>query len=138
MRIALVSVLVLATASGAALAGPTADKAKAHFAAIADADVAKITADYGDAAVFQWVGGALDGVYADPAAIKSVWGKFTTAQGKLEAEVKNIEEAVNPKGGTVTADVVFKGKAPIPVRYVLVYRDGKIVNEVWRINPASQ
>ena len=24
---------------------------------------------------------------------------------------------------------------PIPLRYVLVYRDGKLANEVWQINP---
>lgn len=137
MHRTIISALIVATAAGSAIAGPAADKAKAHFTAIADADVTKIAADYGDAAVFQWVGGPLDGVYAEPAAIKGVWTKFTSAQGKLEAEVKNIEEAVNPKGGTVTANIVFKGKAPIPVRYVLVYRDGKIVNEVWQINPPS-
>jgi ketosteroid isomerase-like protein len=138
MRIAFISALVLAATSGAALAGPIADKAKAHFAAIAEGDVAKITADYSDKAVFQWVGGPLDGVYSDPAAIKGVWAKFTSAQGKLEADVKDIQEAVNPKGGTVTANIVFKGKGPIPLCYVLVYRDGKIVNEVWQINPPSQ
>jgi hypothetical protein len=119
MRIAFVSALLLAAISGTALAGPITDKAKAHFAAIADGDVGKITADYSDKAVFQWVGGTLDGVYADPAAIKGVWEKFTSAQGKLEADVKDVQEAVNPKGGTVTANVVFKGKGPIPLRYVL-------------------
>lgn len=135
MRTAFIATVVLATTSGTALAGEAADKAKAHFAAIAAADVPKITVDYSDKAVFQWVGGPLDGVYANPAAIKEVWTKFTTAQGKLEVDVKGLEEAVNPKGATVTANVVFKGKAPIPLRYMLVYRDGKLVNEVWQINP---
>ena len=50
-------------------------------------------------------------------------------------DVKGLEEAVNPMGATVTANVVFKGKGPIPVRYVLVYRDGKVISEVWQINP---
>ena len=48
---------------------------------------------------------------------------------------RHLREAVNPMGATVTANVVFKGKGPIPVRYVLVYRDGKVISEVWQINP---
>jgi hypothetical protein len=35
----------------------------------------------------------------------------------------------------VTANVQFEGKAPIKVRYVLLYRDGKLANEVWQIDP---
>lgn len=135
MRTAFIAVLALAATSGAAFAGPAADQANAHFAAIGAADVAKITADYADKATFQWIGGPLDGVYADRDAIKGVWTKFTTGQGKLEVDVKGLEEAVNPMGATVTANVVFKGKGPIPVRYVLVYRDGKVISEVWQINP---
>lgn len=138
MRPALIAALVLAATSGTALAGDAADKAKAHFEAIAAGDVGKITANYADNAVFQWVGGPLDGVYASPAAIKEVWTKFASAQGKLALDVKSIEEAVNPKGATVTANVVFKGKAPIPLRYVLLYRDGKLASEVWQINPPKQ
>ncbi len=138
MRPALLAALVFATTSGIASAGDAADKAKAHFEAIAAGDVGKITANYADTAVFQWVGGPLDGVYAGPAAIKEVWTKFANAQGKLAVDVKSIDEAVNPKGATVTANVVFKGKAPIPLRYVLLYRDGKLANEVWQINPPKQ
>ena len=45
-----------------ALAGP-ADDAKAHFLAIGGGEVDKIMTAYGDDAVFQWVGGPLDGAY---------------------------------------------------------------------------
>ena len=31
--------------------------------------------------------------------------------------------------------VEFKGKNTIKVRYVLVYRGGKLVNETWQIDP---
>jgi len=31
--------------------------------------------------------------------------------------------------------VLFEGKAPIKVRYVLTFRDGKIVAETWQIDP---
>lgn len=120
-----------------ALAGPAADSAQAHFTAIAAADVAAITAPYADTAVLQWVGGPLNGTYSGAAAIAGVWSKFTGAQGKIAAEVKNVQESANPSGATVTADVVFRGKQPIPVRYVLTYRDGKLVSEVWQIAPAN-
>lgn len=135
MRTTILSALAVVAASSTAMASTATDKAKAHFAAIANGDVAGITADYADSAVFQWVGGPLDGVYASADAIKGVWSKFTTAQGKLDADIKDVAEAANPKGATVTAKVVFKGKMPIPLRYVLVYREGKIVSEVWQINP---
>jgi len=138
MHKTLVAMMILAAGSGSALAGPAADSARAHFKAIAAGDVDAVTARYAPGTVFQWVGGPLDGVYADSAAIKGVWQKFIAAQGKLEVDVENLEEAANPKGATITANVVFKGKGPIPVRYVLVYREDKLVSEVWQINPPKQ
>ena len=51
-------------------------------------------------------------------------GKFGKAAGPL-----------NPKGSTVSANVQFDGKQPIKVRYVLTYRDGKVVSETWQIDP---
>ena len=50
-----------------------------------------------------------------------------------DADGIKIGEAV--KGATVTANVQFEGKQPIKVRYVLIYRDAKIVNETWQIDP---
>jgi hypothetical protein len=49
--------------------------------------------------------------------------------------VSDLRESANPKGGTVTANVIFSGKSDIKVRHVLTYRDGKIVSEVWQIDP---
>lgn len=46
-----------------------------------------------------------------------------------------MEESANPKGATVTANVVFQGQNAIKVRYVLTLRDGKIVDEIWQIDP---
>lgn len=57
------------------------------------------------------------------------------AQGPLKVTVETLEESVNPKGSTVTANVLFVGKAPIKVRCVLVYRDNMIVSETWQIDP---
>ncbi len=33
------------------------------------------------------------------------------------------------------AKVMFQGQSAIKVRYVLTYRDGKIVDEIWQIDP---
>lgn len=125
---------VLFSLSAAAFAGP-ADDANAHFKAIAAGNVDQIMQGYADNAALQWVGGPLDGVYAGNDKIHEVWSKFSKANAPLEVTVAKLEESINPKGSTVTANVEFKGKAAIKVRYVLVYREGKLVNEVWQIDP---
>lgn len=129
------SAFVLALAVTPALAGAGEDMAKARIAAIAKGDVAAITAAYAPQAALHWIGGPLDGTYAAPAKLKEVWTKFTTAQGAQKATVAAVAEAANPKGSTVTADVVFAGKNAVKVRYVMVYRDGKLVDEIWQVNP---
>lgn len=113
----------------------TASQAQSHFRAIAEADMPALTRDYAADAVFQWVGGPLDGVYAGRDAIAAVWQKFTQANGPVSHRVKDLRLSENPKGATVTADVEFHGKQTIPVRYILTYRGGKLVNEVWQIDP---
>jgi ketosteroid isomerase-like protein len=120
--------------SASAFAGP-ADDAKAHFQAIAGGDLDKIMANYSGNAVFQWIGGPLDGTYHGAEAISGVWTKFTKANAPLSASVQQLSESANPKGSTVTANVTFSGKNTIKVRYVLTYRDGRLVNEVWQIDP---
>jgi ketosteroid isomerase-like protein len=120
--------------SASVLAG-TADEAKGHFQAIAAGDLDKIMAGYGDDAVFQWIGGPLDGAYKGADSIRGVWTKFAKANAPLQAKVDKVEESTNPNGSTVTANVIFSGKNTIKVRYVLTYRGGKLVNEVWQIDP---
>lgn len=130
--------LVLAAfCATAALAGPAEDLARSRIDAIASGDLAAVTSSYGPGATLHWVGGPLDGSYAVPDAIKQVWSKFFTAQGAQKASVAALSEAANPKGATVTADVAFAGKSTVKVRYVLVYRDGKLVDEIWQVNPAA-
>ncbi len=116
-----------------ALAGP-ADDARKHFQAVAAGDLAALGASYAPNAHLEWVGGPLDGSYAG-GAIQGVWEKFTKAQGSLTLSVDRVEESANPKGATVTAHVLFTGKQPIKVRYVLTYREGKIASETWQIDP---
>ena len=118
-----------------AYADTPTEAARAHIEAIAAGNVDAITASYGPNAVLEWVGGPLDGRYAATDAIKTTWTKFTKANGPLKADITHLQEAANPKGATVTADVVFQGKTAIPVRYVLTYRDGKLVDEIWQIDP---
>lgn len=124
----------LALTAGSAFAAP-ADDARAHFQAIASGDVPAVMGAYAANARFEWIGGPLDGSYTTPEAIRGVWTKFTGSQGALKLAVDKLEESANPKGATVSANVQFEGKAPIKVRYVLTYRDGKIVNETWQIDP---
>ncbi len=124
-----------AFAASTAWAETPTEAAKAHVEAIASGHVDAIIAGYGPHALLEWVGGPLDGRYASMADIQQAWTKFTKANGPLKADIDHLQEAANPKGATVTADVVFKGKATVPVRYVLTYRDGKLVDEIWQIDP---
>lgn len=119
-----------------ALAGPAEDLARARIASIAGGDLAAVTGAYLPSATLHWVGGPLDGTYAGPGAIAPVWAKFTTAQGPLTARIGPLTEAATPKGATVTADVTFAGRTSVRVLYVLVYRDGKVADEIWQVNPA--
>ena len=112
-----------------------ADDAKTHFQAIGSGDLAIVMRGYADNAQFNWVGGPLDGTYTSAYAIRGVWEKFTKSQGPLKVSVDKLEESANPMGSTVSANVQFEGKAPIKVRYVLTFREGKIVSETWQIDP---
>lgn len=124
----------LLAVSAPALAS-TSDDARAHFTAVAAGNVDTIMEQYTDKATFQWVGGPLNGAYSGAHAIRAVWVKFAKAAAPLQADVSNLDTNANAKGTTVTANVVFKGKKAIKVRYVLLYRDGKLVNEIWQIDP---
>ena len=127
-------VATLIVAAGAAQAAP-ADDARTHFQAIGAGDLAIVMRGYADNAQFNWIGGPLDGTYTSADSIRGVWQKFTGSQGALKVSIDKLEESANPKGSTVSANVLFEGKAPIKVRYVLTFRDGKIVSETWQIDP---
>ncbi|HAO33231.1 MAG TPA: nuclear transport factor 2 family protein [Candidatus Competibacter sp.] len=133
IQLSLTPALLLAAST--ALAGPAADNAQSHFRAIAGGQVESVLAHYTDSAALEWVGGPLDGRYAGKPALNGVWNTFAKAQGQLAFKVSDLRESANPKGATVTANVVFSGKNTIKVRYVLTYRDGKIASEVWQIDP---
>lgn len=124
-----------------AFAAMKAPDAEMHFKAIASGNVTNIMSQYAPDASLLWVGGPLDGSYAGTKSIQSLWQKFSKANGKLTDKVTNIVVGTDPKGMTVTANVDFMGqgnmsKMKIPVRYVLTYRNGKIVDEIWQLAPS--
>ncbi len=133
MSLLTTSIAALALAAGSAVAAP-ADDARTHFQAIGAGDVQIVMRGYADNAQFNWVGGPMDGTYASRDTIRGVWEKFTKSQGPLKVSVDKLEESANPKGSTISANVLFEGKAPIKVRYVLTFREGKIVSETWQID----
>lgn len=128
----------LAVIAVPAFARMTAPDAQTHFKAIASGRVSDIMSQYSPNATFVWIGGPLDGSYKGTKAIRAVWKKFARASGKMMEKADDIVIGMNPKGMTVTANVEFSGKKTIPVRYVLAYRNGKIVDEVWQIAPNAK
>lgn len=134
LQAVILAAAMFAASCATVMAGPS-DEATDHINAVAAGQVNKVMADYGDHAVFQWVGGPLDGVYTGHEAIKGVWSKFAKGNAPLTAKIGQLAESANPKGSTVTANVIFSGKKTIKVRYILVYRNGKLVNEIWQIDP---
>ena len=118
-----------------AQAGQASNDATSHFQAIASGDLQGLMGGYNDNSQLQWLGGPLNGNYSGAAPIRGTWEKFTKSQGALKLTVDKLEESANTNGSTVTANVLFEGKAPIKVRYVLVYRDNMIVSETWQIDP---
>ena len=128
------SVAALMLAAASAYAAP-ADDARTHFQAIGSGDLSIVMRAYADQAQFNWIGGPLDGTYTTSETIRGVWTRFTQSQGPLKVSIGQLEESANPKGATVSANVMFEGKAPIKVRYMLTFREGKIVSETWQIDP---
>ena len=132
----LLTALALSLAGiGSAIASPATDAAQVHFSAVGTNDIAVLMRGYADNAQLNWIGGPLDGTYTGTDTIQGTWVKFGKAVGPLKVTVNNLEESANPKGSTVSANVQFEGKMPIKVRYVLTYREGKLVNETWQIDP---
>lgn len=138
MRTAVLCCIALTLAlAGTVHAGPLDEaRVKARIQNTAKADVDALMADYADDCVFQWVGGGLDGLYKDKAAIREVWNKFGTNQGgAMEVVAGKVESYTNPKGVTVITSAHYKGKMEVKVRQVFIYRDGKVVLEIWQIDP---
>ena len=135
MKQTIFATMLVIASIGSAFASPVSDAAQIHFNAIGAGDTSVIMRGYGDNPQLTWVGGPLDGMYAGDDAIRITWEKFGKAVGPARVTVLAMEESANPKGATIVAKVQFDGKAQVKVRYVLTYRDGKLVNETWQIDP---
>jgi ketosteroid isomerase-like protein len=117
-----------------AQAGADAVRAEAYFNAISGGNADTITSFYADDAEFHWIGGPLAGKYKGKDKIKGVWKKFSQAAGKLDHKVLQLSESANGKTSTVTARVMFKADSEVPVKFIMVYKDGKIASEVWQVD----
>ena len=120
-----------------AYAGADAVRAEAYFNAISGGNADTITSFYADDAEFHWIGGPLAGVYKGKDKIKGLWDKFSKAAGDLDHEVLQLSESANGKTSTVTASVMFKGEGEVPVKFIMIYKDGKIASEVWQVDKAA-
>jgi len=130
------AVVCAAAMIGVAHAAPQND-AQAHVRALENGDVSALMSHYAPDARLYWIGGPLDGDYANADAIGEVWTKFIRAQGGGgKATLENWHTSVNPKGATVTASLLFDGQTAVKVFYVLSYRNDKIVSEIWQVDPA--
>lgn len=119
-------------------AAPTTAESLAaeRLRAIARGDTAAVLAGYADGAILHWVGGPLDGTYATPERMAEVWAGFARAQGPLEVTIGEVGHGANPRGATVVGAAAFRGASGVvKVRHVTVWRDGKVANEVWQIDP---
>jgi ketosteroid isomerase-like protein len=135
MAFAISSFVLLGTAP--AFAGADSIRAEAYFNAISGGDAETITSFYADDAEFHWVGGPLAGVYKGKDKIRAVWEKFSKAAGALNHEVLQLSESANGRVTTVTARVKFKGEGEVPVKFVMIYKEGKIASEVWQVDKTS-
>jgi hypothetical protein len=57
------------------------------------------------------------------------------SQGWLKRDISHRRESANPKGATVTANVLFESKAPIKVHYALTLSKRRIVSKTWQLDP---
>lgn len=128
-------IAIAAVMATAVHAGSIADMPRARIASIAKGDTAAVAGAYGDGAVLHRLGGLLDGIY-EGAEIKAVREEFAKVQPILTANVMDLSEALNPKGATVTANVVSSRKDKIPVSYDMMFREGKLTDEIWQVDPA--
>ncbi len=119
-------------------AGMHAPDAERHFKDIASGRIGAMLSQYSPHATLNWVGGKLNGTYRGHEAIKDVWQRYEHDMGKATVRVSDVKVRGDKQGMTVTADVLFTGKMKLPVRYVLVYRGHKIVDEVWQLAPHSK
>lgn len=124
--------LVCASAS----AGPVdEEKVRERLATIAAGDVDALMRDYADSAVMQWIGGKFDGAYRGNAELGKLWKTFADFQGPMKLSIGEVKSFTNPSGVTVLAQARYVGKLDVRVQHAFVFRDGKVVMEIWQNDP---
>ncbi len=109
-------------------------RAEAYFNAISGGNAETISSFYADKAEFHWVGGPLAGIYTGKAQIRSLWKTFSQSAGDVDHKVLEISESKNGKISTVTARVNIIGPKQVPVKFIMMYEDGKIVSQIWQLD----
>jgi len=123
-----------------AIAGPLDERAaEAHLKAIAAGNVDAVMSAYGDEPYMDWIGGTLDGRYRGSDAMRELWKKFAANNDNQARTLQRstITQSGNPKGVTLTVNAEYVGKTTVRVHQVLVYRDMKLVSEIWQIDPSA-
>ena len=111
------------------------DLARTHWQSIAAGDVARVMEDYGPSPILHWDGGAFDGDYAGASAIQTVWSQFARLRAPLQVQVSDLDDKRGDNDTRiVTAYVIFSSHAwTYDVVYRLVFHQGVIVEETWRL-----
>jgi hypothetical protein len=122
--------------SASAVAGPLDEaKVRDRLDAIATGNVEALMRDYDGSAVMQWIGGKFDGAYRGTTELRKLWQEFEQSQGAMKLSFGEVESYANPKGVTVLARARYVGKLDVRVQHAFVYRDDKLVMEIWQIDP---
>lgn len=114
-----------------------APDAQMHYREVAMGNVKEIMAQYSPKATLKWEGGRLNGTYHGKEEIEKVWKKFSATMGQSTVASHDVKVKGNMKHMTVMADVSFHGHMTVPVKSTLVYRDKKIVEEIWKVEPQA-
>jgi len=128
--------LFLLLHSAVTLAGPVDEaKIRERLELIAAGGTEALMRDYDAAAVMQWVGGKFDGTYRGAGELRKLWSDFHAFQGPMKLTIGEVVSHGNPNGVTVLAKARYIGKLDVRVQHAFVLRDGKLLMEVWQIDP---
>lgn len=107
----------------------------AHWTQVANRNVQKLTGEYTKNAVVAWVGGPLNGTYQGHSAIDKLWSKFEKATSPMHFQVTAVTYDLSKAHPAVREDVkLTSGGKAIKVDSTLVYDNGKIMAEIWKVN----
>jgi len=131
--------LLMLLFSAATLAGPVDEaQIRERLETIAAGGTDALMRDYDSAAAMQWVGGKFNGTYRGAGELRKLWVDFHAFQGPMKLTIGPVVSHGDPNGVTVLAQARYIGKLDVRVQHAFVLRDGKVVMEVWQIDPRIQ